>query len=218
MKPGMGSYDEFKSMFEQYSQEAGKEQYLIPYFIAAHPGTTDEDMMNLALWLKRNDYRADQVQAFYPSPMATATTMYHTHKDPLHKVSRSEGDMAIVKSGKQRKLHKAFLRYHDPKNWVLLRKALQDMGRSDLIGKNRGCLIPPFNAHLEGRDATQNSYQSARKKNSRVGNDSAKRSNHPSKNATNTAGKNTGNKSNKKRVSKGNFQTQHTGLPPRKTK
>ena len=216
MKPGMGSYDQFKAMFEQYSQEAGKEQYLIPYFIAAHPGTRDEDMMNLALWLKSHGYRADQVQAFYPSPMATATTMYHTHKDPLRKISRDEGDMDIVKSGKQRKLHKAFLRYHDPKNWVMLRKALQDMGRSDLIGKNRGCLIPPFNASLEGRDAAQDSYQSARKKNSRLGNDSVKRS-HTSSNNPNS-GKNTTSKNTKKRVSKGNFQTQHTGLPPRKTK
>ena len=148
--------------------------------------------------------------------MATATTMYHTHKDPLRKISRDEGDMDIVKSGKQRKLHKAFLRYHDPKNWVMLRKALQDMGRSDLIGKNRGCLIPPFNASLEGRDAAQDSYQSARKKNSRLGNDSVKRS-HTSSNNPN-AGKNTTSKNTKKRVSKGNFQTQHMGLPPRKTK
>ena len=217
----MGSYDKFKAMFEQYSQEAGKEQYLIPYFIAAHPGTKDEDMMNLALWLKSHGYRADQVQAFYPSPMATATTMYHTHKDPLHKISRDEGDMDIVKSGKQRKLHKAFLRYHDPKNWVLLRKALQDMGRGDLIGKNRGCLIPPFNASLEGRDAAQDSYQSARKKNSRLGNDSVKRNNNSSTNgasAKGAASQNTVSKNTKKRVSKGNFQTQHTGLPPRKTK
>ena len=174
-------------------------------------------MMNLALWLKGHGYRADQVQAFYPSPMATATTMYHTHKDPLHKISRSEGDMDIVKSGKQRKLHKAFLRYHDPKNWVMLRKALQDMGRGDLIGKNRGCLIPPFNASLEGREAAQDSYQSARKKNSRLGNDSVKRSNKTADSWSGkaTAGKNTGGK---KQVSKGNFQTQHTGLPPRKTK
>ena len=63
MKPGMGTYDRFKKLFERYSKQAGKEQYLIPYFIAAHPGTTDEDMMNLALWLKRNGFRADQVLA-----------------------------------------------------------------------------------------------------------------------------------------------------------
>ena len=217
IKPGMGSYDQFKAMFEQFSQEAGKEQYLIPYFIAAHPGTKDEDMMNFALWIKSHGYRADQVQAFYPSPMATATTMYHTHKDPLHKVSRAEGDMDIVKSGKQRKLHKAFLRYHDPKNGVLLREALKSMGRGDLIGKGRGCLIPPFNASLEGRDAAQDSYQSARKKNSRLGNDSVKRNNHAATKSGASAAKSPVGK-NAKRVSKGNFQTQHTGLPPRKTR
>jgi len=221
MKPGMGSYDKFKQMFEQYSQEAGKEQYLIPYFIAAHPGTTDEDMMNLALWLKRNDFRTDQVQAFYPSPMATATTMYHTHKDPLHKVTREGGDVEIVKSGKQRKLHKAFLRYHDPKNWGMLRAALKRLGREDLIGTARHCLVPPFNSRLEGRDS-QDTYQSARKKNSRVGSDSVKRSRNSSangssaSNSTNSQAKN--NQSKNKQVKKGNFQTQHTGLPPRATK
>ena len=80
MKPGIGTYDRFKQMFERFSKEAGKEQYLIPYFIAAHPGTTDYDMMNLAVWLKKNGFRADQVQTFYPSPMATATTMYYSGK------------------------------------------------------------------------------------------------------------------------------------------
>lgn len=220
MKPGMGTYDAFKAMFEQYSQEAGKEQYLIPYFIAAHPGTTDEDMMNLALWLKRNDFRTDQVQAFYPSPMATATAMYHSHKDPLHKVTRSAENVEIVKSGKQRKLHKAFLRYHDPKNWAMLRAALKRMGREDLIGTARHCLIPPFNSRLEGKDS-QDSYQAARKKNSRVGGDSLKRS-HGKTNKS--SGKSTVNPDRRKRhrpkatVKKGNFQTQHTGLPPRQTK
>ncbi|MGA1079654.1 MAG: YgiQ family radical SAM protein, partial [Steroidobacteraceae bacterium] len=76
MKPGIGTYDRFKELFDRYSKEAGKRQYLIPYFIAAHPGTTDEDMLELALWLKRNVFRADLVQAFLPSPMATATAMY----------------------------------------------------------------------------------------------------------------------------------------------
>ncbi|CAM3951785.1 YgiQ family radical SAM protein [Psychrobacter arenosus] len=211
MKPGMGSYDAFKAMFEQFSQEAGKEQYLIPYFIAAHPGTTDEDMMNLAIWLKRNSYRADQVQAFYPSPMATATTMYHTHKDPLHKVTRDAENVDIVKSGKQRKLHKAFLRYHDPKNWGLLRAALKRMGREDLIGTARHCLIPPFNSRLEGKDS-QDSYQSARKKNSRVGTDSAKRRDQSNAKSA----RSNGEAMKKPKVKKGNFQTQHTGLPPRK--
>ena len=143
MKPGIGSYDRFKQMFEKYSKEAGKEQYLIPYFIAAHPGTTDEDMMNLALWLKRNKFRADQVQTFYPSPMATATAMYHSGKNPLKRVTRDSETMPTVHKLSQRRLHKAFLRYHDPDNWPELRTALKKMGRADLIGNGKMHLIPP---------------------------------------------------------------------------
>ncbi len=144
MKPGMGTYDRFKEMFDKYSKEAGKEQYLIPYFIAAHPGTTDLDMLNLALWLKSHGFRADQVQAFLPSPMSIATAMYHSGKDTLHKVSRKAADISIPKSIKQRRLHKAFLRYHDPKNWLLLRDALNEMGRNDLIGNGKHHLIPSY--------------------------------------------------------------------------
>jgi uncharacterized radical SAM protein YgiQ len=144
MKPGIGTYDRFKQLFDKYSKDAGKEQYLIPYFIAAHPGTTDQDMLNLAIWLKRNGFRADQVQAFLPSPMAIATAMYHSGKDALKKVSRQAENIAIPKSVKQRRLHKAFLRYHDPLNWPLLREALKNMGRSDLIGNGKHHLIPAF--------------------------------------------------------------------------
>jgi uncharacterized radical SAM protein YgiQ len=143
MKPGIGTYDRFKAMFDKFSKQAGKEQFLIPYFIAAHPGTTDEDMLNLALWLKRNGFRADQVQNFYPSPMANATAMYHSGKDPLHKVSRDSAAVPIAKGLRQRRLHKAFLRYHDPANWPLLRETLQKMGRADLIGYGKKQLIPP---------------------------------------------------------------------------
>ncbi len=157
MKPGMGSYDRFKEMFDKFSKEAGKEQYLIPYFIAAHPGTTDNDMLNLALWLKRNGFRADQVQAFLPSPMSIATAMYHSGKDTLRKVSRNAEDIDIPKSVKQRRLHKAFLRYHDPKNWPLLREALKDMGRSELIGNGKQHLIPTFQPKgtVDAPDKTQ---------------------------------------------------------------
>ncbi len=142
MKPGIGTYDRFRQMFDQYSREAGKEQYLIPYFIAAHPGTTDEDMLNLALWLKRNGFRADQVQAFYPSPMATATAMYHTDRNPLKRITRDSEKVATVRGERRRRLHKAFLRYHDPKNWPLLREALKNMGRTDLIGNGKRHLVP----------------------------------------------------------------------------
>ena len=142
MKPGIGSYDRFAEMFERYSKEAGKKQYLIPYFIAAHPGTTDEDMVSLALWLKQHRFRADQVQTSYPSPMATATAMYHTGFNPLQRVRRHSEKLGTVKRLSQRRLHKAFLRYHDPDNWPLLRKALKQMGRRDLIGNGAKHLIP----------------------------------------------------------------------------
>ena len=143
MKPGIGTYDRFKKLFDKYSKKAGKEQYLIPYFIAAHPGTEDEDMLNLALWLKRNGFRADQVQTFYPSPMATATAMYHSGYNPLKPVRRSGPKIARVQKLSQRRLHKAFLRYHDPDNWPALRDTLKAMGRKDLIGYGKQHLVPP---------------------------------------------------------------------------
>ncbi|HWU82248.1 MAG TPA: YgiQ family radical SAM protein, partial [Methylophilaceae bacterium] len=144
MKPGMGAYDAFKAMFEKFSKEAGKEQYLIPYFIAAHPGTTDEDMLNLALWLKKYDFKLDQVQTFTPTPMAMATAMYHSGKNPLRKVTADSDDVPIPKAGGVRRLHKAFIRYHDPNNWPMLREALKRMGRADLIGNGKKHLVPAW--------------------------------------------------------------------------
>ncbi len=155
MKPGIGTYERFKRMFDKYSREAGMEQYLIPYFIAAHPGTTDRDMLQLALWLKENGFRLDQVQTFLPTPMALATAMYHTARNPLHPVSRRKGeDVGTVRGGRQRKLHKAFLRYHDAENWPLLREALKEMGRADLIGNGKRHLVPAWQpAGTGGQDA-----------------------------------------------------------------
>jgi uncharacterized radical SAM protein YgiQ len=144
MKPGIGVYDRFKQLFDKYSAEAGKEQYLIPYFIAAHPGTSDRDMLNLALWLKQNGFRPDQVQAFLPTPMAIASAMYHTGHNPLKKLKRNGERVAVASGLKQRRLHKAFLRYHDPKNWPLLREALKSMGRADLIGNGKRHLVPAW--------------------------------------------------------------------------
>ncbi len=144
LKPGIGSYERFKTLFDRYSREAGKKQYLIPYFIAAHPGTTDQDMVQLALWLKRNGFKADQVQAFLPAPMATATAMYHTGLNPLRRLRRSDPARVPVPRGlKVRRLHKAFLRYHDPANWPVLREALLRLGRGDLIGNRPDQLVPP---------------------------------------------------------------------------
>ncbi|HVT07201.1 MAG TPA: YgiQ family radical SAM protein [Polyangia bacterium] len=142
LKPGIGTFEKFKRLFNDASEKAGKKQYLIPYFIASHPGTTDQDMLALALWLKKNRYRADQVQTFLPSPMATATAMYHTGHNPLRRLRRGAPTVAVAKGAKTRRLHKAFLRYHDPANWPLLRQALRRMGRADLIGNGPEQLIP----------------------------------------------------------------------------
>ncbi|QYG10162.1 YgiQ family radical SAM protein [Janthinobacterium sp. PAMC25594] len=150
MKPGIGAYDEFKEMFDRFSLEAGKKQYLIPYFIAAHPGTTDLDMLNLALWLKKNNFKLDQVQTFMPTPMAMATTMYHTRKNPLRKVTTDSEVVETARSGKIRRTHKAFLRYQDPANWPILREALVNMGRGDLIGNGDKHLIPAWTSSESG--------------------------------------------------------------------
>lgn len=158
MKPGIGTYDRFKDMFQKFSEEAGKEQYLIPYFIAAHPGTSDEDMVNLSLWLKRYGFRADQVQAFLPSPMAIASAMYHSGLNPLRKILRNGSEKVdSPRTMKQRRLHKAFLRYHDAENWPLLREALKEMGREDLIGNSKKHLIPTYQPAGTGKTGGEGS-------------------------------------------------------------
>jgi uncharacterized radical SAM protein YgiQ len=159
MKPGIGSYERFKEIFQAATRKAGKEQYLIPYFIAAHPGTRDEDMLQLALWLKRNGFRLDQVQTFLPTPMALATAMYHSGHNPLKRVHRGEDNVETVRGLKQRRLHKAFLRYHDPENWPLLRETLQRMGRADLIGNGKKHLIPAWQPQGTGTNKTASNNQ-----------------------------------------------------------
>jgi uncharacterized radical SAM protein YgiQ len=151
MKPGIGAYDRFKELFDRFSREAGKEQYLIPYFIAAHPGTSDADMLELALWLKASGFRPDQVQAFLPTPMAIASAMYHTGRNPLKRVAPDSERVQVVRGLRQRRLHKAFLRWHDPENWPLLRDALRAMGRADLIGNGKRHLVPAFQPAGTGR-------------------------------------------------------------------
>lgn len=154
MKPGMGTYEKFKELFDKYSKEAGKKQYLIPYFISAHPGTTNDDMVNLALWLKGEKFKLDQVQNFYPSPMANATTIYHTGLNSLKNVKHTSEKVTVPKKGRQRKLHKALLRYHDPAGWPMIREALIEMGREELIGNSPSCLVPTESRHE--REAIRN--------------------------------------------------------------
>jgi len=142
MKPKMSSYYEFKKMFDKFSKEAGKKQYLIPYFIAAHPGTQDEDMVNMALWLKKNNFEVDQVQTFYPSPMSLATAMYVSERNPLKKLTYKSGKITIPRGLEQRRLQKALLRYHDPAGWPMIREALVKMRKGHLIGSSTSALIP----------------------------------------------------------------------------
>ena len=161
--------------------------------------------MNLALWLKRSGFRADQVQTFYPSPMATATAMYHSGRNPLKGLSRDPAKpelmakVDIVRSEKRRRLHKAFLKYHDAKNWPLLREALTAMGRADLIGNGKRHLIPSFQpggtvAVVRGPVGKPALGKSAA---------SAKAAPPPPARAATPR--------------KGVLLTQHTGLPPRQT-
>ena len=162
MKPGIGSYDTFKEMFEKFSKAAGKKQYLIPYFIAAHPGSDDNEMLNLALWLKKNKFRVDQVQTFYPSPMALATAMYHSRRNPLKKLSYKGKRLFVADKLGQRRVQKAFLRYHDEKNWNMLRESLVSMKREDLIGDGPNQLVPSENAKGRARGKNNGQWQKAR--------------------------------------------------------
>ncbi len=185
MKPGIGTFDRFSKLFKKYSKEAGKDQFLIPYFIAAHPGTSVNDMVELALWLKSNGFRADQVQTYLPSPMATAAAMYHTGRNPLKSLLTQE-EVVVPKGQNERQLHKALLRYHDPNNWPLIREALRKMGRENLIGNSDAHLIPLFQPR------------------GRVDNPSQRRGEgRPAKKPRSSQG-----------PKRGGLRTQHTGLPP----
>jgi uncharacterized radical SAM protein YgiQ len=136
-KPGIESYERFQTMFACASQEAGKDQYDIPYFISGHPGSTLEDMVDLALWLKKNGRRPRQVQDFIPTPMAMATCMYYTGIDPL-----TMTPVYTATGLRAKKLQKSLLLYWSPDQWPLAREALREAGRPDLIGTGPDALVP----------------------------------------------------------------------------
>jgi uncharacterized radical SAM protein YgiQ len=137
-KPPIESYDRFTDAFRCASEAAGKEQYLVPYFISGHPGSTLADMIEQALYLKRRGYRPRQVQDFIPTPMSLAATMYHTGIDPL-----TMKPCHTAKGLREKRLQKALLLYWDPAQHDLVREALTIAGRSDLIGHRPECLVPP---------------------------------------------------------------------------
>ncbi|MEZ4293112.1 MAG: DUF3362 domain-containing protein, partial [Myxococcota bacterium] len=132
-----GSFEIFAERFARASARAGKEQYLVPYFIASHPGSETEDMIELALFLKARGYRPRQVQDFIPAPMDIATCMYWTGIDPL-----TMQPVATAKRLRDRTVQRALLQYFAPENWATVRDALVRAGREDLIGDGPECLIP----------------------------------------------------------------------------
>jgi uncharacterized radical SAM protein YgiQ len=136
-KPLQRTFEEFADRFQRASRRAGKDQFLVPYFIASHPGSGLPEMVELALFLKRNEYRPRQVQDFIPAPMDIATCMYHTGIDP-----ESMKRVNVVKKDKQRALQRALLQYFKPENYDRVKRALREVGREDLIGDGPDCLIP----------------------------------------------------------------------------
>ena len=145
---GVTTFDEFATKFAAASERAGKEQYLIPYFIASHPGSDVHAMIDLALFLKRNGYRPDQVQDFIPAPFDIATAMYYTGIDPFTKQQ-----VYVAKGLRDRKMQRALMQFFKPENWFTVREALIEAKRTDLIGDGCDCLIPadPPKEALEAR-------------------------------------------------------------------
>ena len=136
-KPGPSDFLEFDREFQKASDRAGKKQHLVPYFIASHPGSGLDEMIELAVFLKKNGYAPDQVQDFIPSPFDIAACMYHTGLDPM-----TMTPVRVAKSMKDRRLQRALLQFFKPENWYSVRDALVQAKRTDLIGEGPGCLIP----------------------------------------------------------------------------
>ncbi len=137
-KPGIESYDRFTEQFRCASESAGKDQYLVPYFISGHPGSTLADMIDMALYLKKKGYRPRQVQDFIPTPMSLAATMYHSGLDPM-----TMKPCYTAKGLREKRLQKALLLYWNPEHHALAREALTQAGRTDLIGHKPEHLVPP---------------------------------------------------------------------------
>ncbi len=156
-KPSAEDFEKFDREFKKASQRAGKQQYLVPYFIASHPGSTLESMIDLALFLKRNHYKPDQIQDFIPSPFDIAACMYHTGLDPFTKKP-----VYIARHLRDRKLQRALMQFFKPENYFEVRRALEQAGRQDLIGSGCDCLIterPPKEALDRRRRQANQAYR-----------------------------------------------------------
>ena len=156
-KPSIENFEKFAKGFKEASAKVGKpKQYLVPYFIASHPGSDMAAMIDLALFLKRNGYRPDQVQDFIPAPFDIATCMYHTGIDPM-----SRKPVHVDKHLKNRKLQRALMQFFKPENYFMVREALEQAGRTDLIGSGCDALIPatpPREAVAARRERSQEEF------------------------------------------------------------
>jgi uncharacterized radical SAM protein YgiQ len=147
-KPDVDDFAGFASAFKEASTRAGKKQYVVPYFISSHPGSDLNAMIDLALFLKRNGHRPDQVQDFIPAPFDIATAIYHTGLDPF-----TGQEVYVAKGLRDRKMQRALMQFFKPENYFMVREALLKAGRGDLIGNGCDCLIPahPPKAAIEAR-------------------------------------------------------------------
>ena len=171
-KPHIGAYERFSKKFYELTRKAGKEQYLVPYLMSSHPGSTMKDAVAVAVWLKKNGIRPEQVQDFYPTPGTVSTCMFYTGLDPF-----TMEPVYVPKSPEEKAMQRALLQYYRPENRRLAAQALKKAGREDLIGTGAGCLIPPEPGHrpaapaAAGRAPVKKSrYSGAGRKNSKVKN------------------------------------------------
>ena len=137
-KPHIEAYLEFSKRYFRYSKKEGKEQYLVPYLMSSHPGSTLKEAVELALFLKKIGIRPEQVQDFYPTPGTVSTCMFYTGLDPY-----TMKEVYVAKDPHEKAMQRALLQYFNPKNADLVREALKKAGRHDLIGYGDKCLITP---------------------------------------------------------------------------
>lgn len=136
-KPSIQAFDRFAKDFYTATKKAGKEQYLVPYLMSSHPGSTLKEAAELAVYLKKNRIRPEQVQDFYPTPGTVSTCMFYTGLDPF-----SMAPVYVAKSPEEKAMQRALLQYWRPENRTLILKALRRAGRADLIGPGPNCLVP----------------------------------------------------------------------------
>ena len=152
-KPHISSFERFTKRFYALTEKAGKKQYLVPYLMSSHPGSTLKDAVELALFLKRHNMRPEQVQDFYPTPGTASTCMFYTGLDPA-----TMKPVYVPRSAEEKAMQRALLQYFEPKNRALVAQALKKAGRGELIGQGRDCLVngPPAERRMAQYAARKN--------------------------------------------------------------